>query len=528
MLSRESIEAMSEDDLRKSVLIPLFRQMGYRDVMDHHGGADEQGKDVVMWTESPTGSRLNYAVVVKKKMSGQASGRGSAGEVAFQVLQCFGAGYLTGELSEAAVHRVLVVCSSQASPTGRKSLASGLGQLTNQVELLDGPALWDQIETHMGPWAVVGEHLSRSKGLAREIGAAVVIRTEGDSVELAIGPFSGAAKMRAKIVIPENDPEAAAIRQKVSEHLERGTVLEVPAKHVELEGDVPGAAAWWRALDRERGLVRFAAPVPRSTAVWDLAVEGEDGRQVSLRGIPLTCKRLGTAEIELQSSPEGGPWLVRCLFDWSRKRSTIEIELNEHRASASEVRDFLTYLDIASQGCQLRMALTSSGIVVFRTSTPLGAAERPEPALLRFVEKVALIQELTETFIQIPAGEITVGQAEEVEKAWAVVSGRPLTVVGGHFTVQSTVGKLRELEGDREVAGLMTYHQLFPVLGHMIDLGPAECQISQARISDESWARLKQLPAGADPTTPVEVRVEQVPGSPASATWPQWQSRLEG
>jgi hypothetical protein len=89
ILTREQLPKLSEETVRKHVLIRLFRAMGYRDVTDYHG-TTEHGKDIVMWKPADPRDRVNYAVVLKKKVNGRASGPGSAGEVVAQVTQCFG------------------------------------------------------------------------------------------------------------------------------------------------------------------------------------------------------------------------------------------------------------------------------------------------------------------------------------------------------------------------------------------------------------------------------------------------------
>jgi hypothetical protein len=43
------VSGLTESDFKDSVLIPLFRAMGYNDVMNYHGGVRELGKDIVMW-----------------------------------------------------------------------------------------------------------------------------------------------------------------------------------------------------------------------------------------------------------------------------------------------------------------------------------------------------------------------------------------------------------------------------------------------------------------------------------------------
>lgn len=58
MYTRKQIEEMKETDLHTRVLIPLFRQMGYRDVVSQHGLSLESGKDLVMWKPSDIRPRV--------------------------------------------------------------------------------------------------------------------------------------------------------------------------------------------------------------------------------------------------------------------------------------------------------------------------------------------------------------------------------------------------------------------------------------------------------------------------------------
>ena len=55
-LTRSRLLEMRESELRKDVLIPLFKAMGYRDVYDYPGSG-EKGKDIVMWAPTLVGYR---------------------------------------------------------------------------------------------------------------------------------------------------------------------------------------------------------------------------------------------------------------------------------------------------------------------------------------------------------------------------------------------------------------------------------------------------------------------------------------
>jgi hypothetical protein len=91
--TRAALEALTEDDLRNEVLIPLFRRMGFHDVRHNHGSI-ELGKDIVMWAPDALRMREDYAVVAKRgKISGRSSGASSASEVASQVRRALGSTY---------------------------------------------------------------------------------------------------------------------------------------------------------------------------------------------------------------------------------------------------------------------------------------------------------------------------------------------------------------------------------------------------------------------------------------------------
>src|SRR5687767_2180739 len=83
----EGLESLSEDQLRKTILIPLLEAMGFQGVSETHGIV-ELGKDLVMWDDTTLG-RVNVAVIAKAgPISGQAKARsGSATTTYAQILQ---------------------------------------------------------------------------------------------------------------------------------------------------------------------------------------------------------------------------------------------------------------------------------------------------------------------------------------------------------------------------------------------------------------------------------------------------------
>lgn len=73
---KQIISDMSEREFRAKILIPLFYEMGFREVADFHGGSLEKGKDIIFWKNDTFDVRQNYGVIVK---AGDISGSVSNG-----------------------------------------------------------------------------------------------------------------------------------------------------------------------------------------------------------------------------------------------------------------------------------------------------------------------------------------------------------------------------------------------------------------------------------------------------------------
>lgn len=108
------LHSLKEDALRKDILIPLFKKMGFNDVRHYHGGPREQGKDIVMWKSEIGRPRVDYAVVVKRgKITGSLTGTSNASQICHQIQQCFSDSYIDNALQSHKIHKVWVVTSGE-------------------------------------------------------------------------------------------------------------------------------------------------------------------------------------------------------------------------------------------------------------------------------------------------------------------------------------------------------------------------------------------------------------------------------
>src|SRR3954452_21574068 len=149
--TKAALEALTEDDLRRNVLLILFPKMGFRDVRHYHGSG-ELGKDIVMWTYGAVGIREDYAVVAKRgRISGRSSGAGSAAEVTNQIRKALGSTFHdAGSNLPHRPGRCLVVASGEIGPEARKAIEADLSpELMRVVSFIDGERLWELVQQHV-------------------------------------------------------------------------------------------------------------------------------------------------------------------------------------------------------------------------------------------------------------------------------------------------------------------------------------------------------------------------------------------
>ncbi|MBV9689456.1 MAG: hypothetical protein JO202_07070 [Ktedonobacteraceae bacterium] len=152
MLTKQQLHGMKEDPLTNDVLIPLLRAKGYKDVLKHHGGVGELGKDIVCWIADELGDRMNIAVVGKAVPITGAIG--IATDVAGQIMQSFGASFRdkrTG--AEQYVAKCYVITNKEITKDARPAIQSIISNLTRSVlaniRYIDGDELWDWYQQYL-------------------------------------------------------------------------------------------------------------------------------------------------------------------------------------------------------------------------------------------------------------------------------------------------------------------------------------------------------------------------------------------
>ena len=398
MLTRERLIGMDEAQLRRDVLVPLFREMGFKDVFEYHGQAMEQGKDIVMWNADPAGTRLNYVAVVKAKpISGQVAGKGGAGEVCVQVHQSFGSPYVDPQGQQRVADRCFIVCPHPIRKEALAALQSCIGAAFSKVTVLAGDQLWDKIETHLTERAL----LNKANELRRRLidshieNARIVI--DAQHVQVHLLPRAGdIEELRAVFQFPPDERGRTAF-EALQRHIDTGDPVTIDGEYV-VEWRTPDTMG--RLFGEERPSRIEIGPSETPEVLLNVEVSSHS-RSVRIDNVPFKGQA-GRDRLQLQSVLAALPVEVSLTFVRSERRFSITVHTRLEGRNVKQQLEGLKIQDALVAGGVLRIELAATGQVVAERSFEPGLFGADNLQLLPFVEKVSAIQVATNALLSIP------------------------------------------------------------------------------------------------------------------------------
>lgn len=528
---RDQLISMSEADLRQNVLLPLFRKMEFNDVFHHHG-AQEQGKDIVMWKCGDVGERLNYAVVAKAgTISGSATGRGSAGEVFTQVMQCFGDPFVDGTtLEHRDVQRCLVVTSGRIAPQALTSLRSAL-QRSNHAAVttfIDGEKLWELVERYL-PAASVHEHLQQlvrklnieneAVQLIPELGLRVVSRHPSTSAEAMLN-FSG------KLCFPDTEDGRAAHAAFV-EHTKTGAPVVVEPPFV-TEFTFPKILEplFGDGSDAKFSLV-FGPREGREPIILDFKLVLESGKFAELRHLEFRVVQAGTEQVTLDNAHQPVPWHFRVSVNFVQGRLQIDSKAALQTANVNRALEFMRYMDAFAQGGTLYLIDANSGLPLASAHIPPDSVPRMDDTWEQILSALSFIQQRTNVYLTAPTDDVTHDEASELLAVSEIVrSGRLVYTNGGVFSFnvdRQTASNVLAAFGS-ESGSPMTFRspgQVKHVFGTAIEMGPAVVVASAVRVEQPDKAVIEASLANPELSN-IPIRVCALDGTQVQAIYEKW------
>lgn len=476
--TKEQVQGFPEAELRRNVLIPLFNAMGFHDVFEYHGGTQEQGKDIVMWKPGEFRDRTNFAVVVKAtKITGQASGKSSANEVAFQIQQAFGSPFLdptTGESRQ--VHECIVVSSKDISKEAIQSIRSALvaTHREDRVAFHNGDKLWENVEKHFPASAA----LNRVREIQRHFDAIDpdyrVIPHFFVEPKLSSSGEAPPANPRISLKFPDN----AAGKEKVNEinkHIKTGAPVYIPQEFIPIK-QLPKV---FQAMLGERTKIELEIPAradDRSRFV-KIEVTADDGSAGELNFIELRTTQAGTDEVTLSNSKQEVPWKITLVMN--RVEISAHCRFNiTYEGNAHQVLDAFRFQRVISKPASVRVIDLGTGFELMRFR--LGTESNPCPpgiddVAFELAEKLALIQSKAEVLIPWRAGKIGAETVMHIFEVAEIVQNGKLVHEIESLTMRGERGvaeKVLAMSG--QVGVLKTVSQedhIVEVFGQRVSLG---------------------------------------------------------
>jgi len=414
-LTRAQIEEMKESELRTEVLIPLLKAMGYRYVIHYHGGSGEQGKDIVMWKPGDFGQRKNFGVVVKAgKISGQASGKGSAAETYFQIKQSFGSSYRDGITAEdQEINECIIVASGNITKEARDSIMNAVsGSVADRsLTFIRGDTLWELVEKYL-PASIVLDKLAQARDTFENVSPHHRITAsikDGDVVLSTQPKYEGAEQIdpitiKFKLVYPDT-PQGVAARKEFDQHVSTGSPLTVAPPFLS-DLEVPDFLSPFLKADEVSHLVIGPRQGPKPAA-GSLVITPDEGPAITIDGIEFRAVQVGQDEITLDNSHQLTQWHFRIRLNQTDHTANVTFDEKVERQNVKRELDKARLWEALSGGCRLAFVSADTGLTLFEGKLPRKSDEGPPVGYADFLEQILLIQTRTGIPISIPPRNIT-------------------------------------------------------------------------------------------------------------------------
>jgi len=539
MLTKDQFKKMKEDELCREVIEPLLRAMGYRDVTTHHGGSAEQGKDIVCWKEDSSGRRDNLAIVAKAvALTGQAKGKGSAGEVSTQVNQCFGEPFLdplTGVEQE--VHQCWIVTNQKITKEAEKAIQSAIPSLYRRyVVFVSGDKLWEYVEKYL----LVAFLQAIDKAMREAVAAdshyfpEVTITRSGTHITLQ-EKYPGASidkpmVVRGSFEFP-NNPEGKALRDALDAHIKTGSPVEIPATYIK-DIEVPEVFQRLTGLDiSQLASISVSSPANIRRVPVKVQITRDDGEVFSIDYVELNLVQAGTEEATFNNSEQPIPFLITVVLKTAVRKATINVNIKDGAYNALQTLSIIKFHNCFTKPAKVSIVSIDTGIPVLG-STLVSKRNKPlSKAFEEMVADLAVIQEKVRRPIVFPDRNFTREEREVIAK---------LRTILHEGTIEGT---WKQLELEVEVSQIPSLIQTFRdgedfrfraegeevvlLFGTEIPLGKISQVFYDARIEDVAGleARLGKLKEGV---AVLPVRLVPFPGNRAVIRYLDWQQEKTG
>lgn len=530
LLTEEIVREMLEDELRAKVIAPLLRKMGYRDVVEWHGGMNELGKDLVCWKEEAAGNRVNTAIVAKAT---RISGPTVYSEVARQVRQAFNTEYDDPTSGEARnIHWVWVITNKLMTKDNREQLRSEIdSDMRRYLMLTDGNDLWERVRELLpiAPFPALNEAQQRLKQIDLGFDAQVVLgavnrpfaRIRTEDREVIIGErYQGQLEqepvtLRGRFQFPDT-PEGHAMLQEYEKAMDTGSPVEIPAEYAQIEdaGWFNGIARQLLGIDPDQPTsVQLSSGISGQRLPLRIEFAPDDGDQVDPLYADLMVTQSGRIETTMTNEHQPLPILVTLVINFRDNTVSVSFRRKDCPIAAPIMWHLLKLQECLKKPGSVRLTSLETGLSMGRMKI-----EAPDPPLdhsnaMELLAELTGIQEHLSQPVLIPLEPWSLEDRAAVELLRAISRHPEIegTWENGtiSFCARDIDNTLTDLSGGEKTIRIVRQKSV-ELSGQEISLGQVEEIAYSIKVANEADVRV-QAASAANETDEIVVRLE--PGS---------------
>lgn len=407
MISRTELAELSEADLRRSVLIPMFRAMGFSGVQELHGPT-EFGKDIVMRCQEGHRPKEVYAVVVKTGViSGKVEGTSGCAVAFTQALQALGSRFSDkDELRQVRIDKVWILTSGGIRKAAADALTAAFAgaNVIGKVRLIDGDELWRMLKEFSPERTAVSELLETSR-LFESFSPNYRLRAAIRDGQVHFGIAAKHSKadeveplhFNVKLVFP-NTAEGKNSLAALDAHIRTGSAATIPGEFV---ASINVPAFLEPFFGKQPRAIELKSTQPAETLPITLIASHTESDRFELTGFRMRCIRRGTDEATFETeSPYGCDFVL--VLNRATHLGTLKFKNFEQSRNARQnwlATQFFTQL---SKGGHLSVCDDKTGLPFLRVPVDLGQIQPPNPEWLQFSEALDFLQAVAATVITIP------------------------------------------------------------------------------------------------------------------------------
>lgn len=258
-----------------------------------------------------------------------------------------------------------------------------------------------------------------------------------------------------------------------------------------------------------------------------LEVAAEGGGVFGLTGLSFVVKKDKVGDITFTNEGLGWALTVTVVAHQATGEMSLQVGLNYAGLGVQLAYDGAKFLQALARGGEFRMVYrvpeTETDVTFIRGEIPAGMYLGPDPAHMKLLERLALIQNKTGTRLTIPETGILPEEVQNIRVISRIVeTGRITYQVSPWVTVlrpENVQTALETFVGGKTVPIVMHHpeEQAMAVLGAEVPLGPMLVGVTRVYMTAEDYEALRRAVESAGPDTLINARMSPYEDCPAEA-----------